>query len=436
MQSSETMKQTYNKVSLFILSTLLSIPAYAQLVLNGQDTSYRVITTAVPFLTISPDARAAGMGDVGVATTPDANSTYWNPAKLVYTTADKGVSLSYSPWLRRLVGGMSLSYLSAYSKLDENQAIALSVNYFNLGNLTLKNNSGQTEGEFKPREFALAATYSRKLSAVFSLAATMRYIYSDIYGNLTSGNGVSVQGGNAVSGDLGAYFRTSPPELGNPIQFSLGAVLSNLGTRINYGTGQKNYLPANLRIGSQVGFTLGFNQINFSVDLNKWLVPTPPVYKTRNGVIERTSDGTPVILHGQDPNRPYMSAVFGSFGDAPGGISEELHEITFSAGGEYIFNKMFMARMGYFYESPTKGGREYMSVGAGAQLSMIGLDVAYLIPFQQNHPLGETLRFTLHLDVGKEYKESEGKSSSTKRKNPNRGKQRPPQYKNRRLRHR
>lgn len=431
------MKQIYRTLVLFALSACLGGPLHAQLVLNGQDTSYRVITTAVPFLTISPDARAAGMGDVGAATTPDVNATYWNPAKLVFAPADRGMSLSYSPWLRRMVGGMSLSYLSAYSKLDQNQAIAFSMNYFNLGNLTLKDNTGQNAGEFRPREFALAATYSRKLSEVFSLAASLRYIYSDIYGNLTSGNGVSVQGGNAVAGDLGAYFRTSPPELGNPVQFSFGAVLSNLGTRIDYGTGQKNFLPANVRIGSQVGFTLGFNQLNFAVDLNKWLVPTPPVYQTRNGIIQRTADGRPIIRHGQDPNRPYLSAVFGSFADAPGGISEEMHEITFSAGGEYIFNKMFMARLGYFYESPTKGGREYLSTGAGAQLGMIGLDLAYLIPFQQNHPLGETIRFSLHLDIGDKYKASAERGTKNRQKrNPNRGKQRPPQYKNRHVKKR
>ncbi len=427
----------YGKISLFIFSLLVVAPVSAQLVLNGQDTSYRVITTAVPFLTISPDARAAGMGDVGAATTADVNATYWNPAKLVYTKADRGISLSYSPWLRRLVGGMSVSYVSAYSKLDDNQAVAFSVNYFNLGNLSLKDNTGQNAGEFRPREFALAATYSRKLSEVFSLAASLRYIYSDIYGTLTSGNGVSTQGGNAIAGDLGAYFRTAPPELGSPVQFALGAVLSNLGTRIDYGTGQKNYLPASLRVGSQVGFTLGFNQINVAVDLNKWMVPTPPVYQTTGGIIQRTADGKPIIRHGKDPNRPYLSAVFGSFSDAPGGISEELQEITFSAGGEYIFNKLLMFRLGYFYESPGKGGREYLSTGAGAQLGMIGLDLAYLIPFQQNHPLGETIRFSLHLDVGEKFKATEKRiNKSRQKKNPNRGKQRPPQYKNRRLKNR
>ncbi|MDJ1499541.1 type IX secretion system outer membrane channel protein PorV [Xanthocytophaga agilis] len=431
------MKQRYSKVIISIFCLIVNSSAYAQLVLNGQDTSYRVITTAVPFLTIAPDARAAGMGDVGAATNADVNATYWNPAKLVYTKTDKGISLSYTPWLRRILSGMSVSYLSAYTKLDDKQAIAVALNYFNLGNLSLKDNSGQGAGEFRPREFAIATTYSRKLSEVLSMAATLRYIYSDIYGNLTTGNGVSSQAGNAVAGDLGMYFRTSPPEVSTPVQFAFGAVVSNMGTQISYGFGQKNYLPANLRIGTQVGFTLGFNQINLAVDLNKWLVPTPPVYKTRNGVVERTADGRPIILHGKDPNRSYLSSVFGSFTDAPGGISEEIHEIMFSVGGEYIFNDMFMFRMGYFYESPSKGGREYLSLGAGAQLKSIGLDLAYLVPFQQNNPLGETIRFSLHLDIGDEFKPTEDKTRTNKNKrNPNTKKQRPPQYKNKHIKRR
>lgn len=431
------MRNRYHILFLLFTGCCVSHSAVAQFGLNGQDTSYRVLTTAVPFLSISPDARAAGMGDAGAATTPDANATYWNPAKLVFAPADRGVSVSYSPWLRRLVGGMSLSYLSAYTKLDENQAVALAVNYFNLGEFALKDNNGLGAGDFRPREFSAAATYARRISGVLSLAASLRYIYSDLYGNLAASSSLAAQGGNAVSGDLGLYFRTTAPEIGHPVQASFGAVLSNLGTRINYGNGQSNYLPATLRVGGQLGFTVGASQFNFALDLSKWLVPTPPVYETRNGVVQRTPDGRPIIRQGQNPGRPYMSAVFGSFGDAPDGLNEELQEVMAAMGGEYIFNNMLMFRAGYFYESRAKGGRQYFTTGAGARFGMLGLDAAYLIPVQQNHPLGETIRFSVHLHTGEKFVAKERKTVRRTRQkpNPNR-KQRPPQYRNRRLKRR
>ena len=412
-----------------------AVTVRGQAVLNGQDTSYRAITTAVPFLTISPDARAAAMGDAGAATTPDANATYWNAAKLVFTPRDRGVGLSYSPWLRRLVGGMSLAYLSAYSKLDDKQAVALSLNYFNLGDLSLKDNAGLSAGEFKPREFAAAATYARKLSGVFSLAATVRYIYSDVYGTLTTNNAVSSQAGQAVSGDLGAYFRTYTEQTDFPVRLAFGAVLSNIGTKMNYGGGVKNYLPASLRIGSQLSFIVDAGQFNFALDLSKWLVPTPPVYETIGGQVRRNPDGNPLVRYGKDPNRSYLGAMFGSFGDAPGGFAEEMREVMVSAGGEYVFNNMLMFRLGYFYESPVKGGREYFSAGAGARLGVVGLDLAYLIPTQQNHPLGETILLSVNLDTGEKFADKARKVARQTRqqRSPNR-KQRAPQYRNRRLR--
>lgn len=422
---------------LALCSISLSFATHGQAVLNGQDTSYRVITTAVPFLTISPDARAAAMGDAGAATTPDANATYWNAAKLVFAPRDRGVSLSYSPWLRRLVGGMSLAYVSAYSKIDDKQAVALSMNYFNLGDLSLKDNTGLSAGDFKPREFAAAATYARKLSGVFSLAATVRYIYSDVYGTLNTNSAIASQAGQAVSGDLGAYFRTYTEQADFPVRLAFGAVLSNIGTKMNYGGGQRNYLPASLRVGSQMSFVVGAGQFNFALDLSKWLVPTPPVYETIDGQVRRNPDGNPLVRYGKDPNRSYLGAMFGSFGDAPGGFSEEMREVMVSAGGEYVFNNLLMFRLGYFYESPVKGGREYFSAGAGARLGVVGLDLAYLIPTQQNHPLGETIRFSVNLDTGEKFVDKARKVArqTRQKRSPNR-KQRPPQYKNRQLRRR
>jgi hypothetical protein len=350
-----------------------------------------VITTAVPFLTISPDARSGAMGDVGAAISPDANSMYWNAAKLAFAEKDMGVSLSVTPWLRKLgITDMSLAYLSAYKKISKQEAIGVALNYFNMGSITFTDGSGNAYQEFKPKEFSLGVTYSRKLSEKFSIAPTIKYIYSNLSGNLTIPNSSTVtRPGNAAAIDLGVFYTTNTRVSGMDSKISFGAIVSNFGSKIAYTTsGQKDFLPTNLKIGGAYQIQVDqYSKVVISVDANKLMVPTPPI---------RDQNGN--IVKGKDPNRSMFSGVFGSFNDAPGGFREELREITVASGIEYWYNDLFAVRGGYFGESKYKGNRNYFTLGVGLRYNSFGLDFAYLIPVVQNNPLAETLRFTLHFD--------------------------------------
>ncbi|MBL3657095.1 type IX secretion system outer membrane channel protein PorV [Fulvivirga sediminis] len=354
---------------------------YAQITdpsdLTGADDDRRVINTAVPFLTITPDARAGGMGDVGAATSADANSVYWNPAKLVYIENDIGFSLSYTPWLGKIINDMSISYLSGYYKLSEEQAISLSMKYFNLGEIYFTSETGADEGNFNPREFAIDAAYSRKLTQNLSIGVAGRYIHSNLTGSYTSGS-ASAQPGNSVAADLAMYYNKDLLLSGSNSNIALAAVISNIGSKLTYSDeDNKDFIPTNLRLGT--AFTTNFNPYNsltFGLDFNKLLVPSPQADSS-------ASDKT------------LLSGIFGSFSDAQGGFSEELKEVTISAGLEYWYNKTFAARAGYFYESKDKGNRKYLTLGLGFRYQVFGIDFAYLVPSQQEHPLAETLRFTL-----------------------------------------
>jgi hypothetical protein len=360
-----------------------------------------VITTAVPFLTISPDARSGGMGDVGVAISPDANSVYWNAAKLAFADKDMGFALSYTPWLRKLgINDMSLSYLSGYKKLSKQEAIGVSLNYFNMGSITFTDGTGQAYQDFKPKEFAVSVTYSRKLSKKFSVAPTIKYIYSNLSGNLTiPGSTTTTKPGNAAAVDLGAFYTTDTRVSGMDAKVSLGAVISNFGSKISYTTSsQKDFIPTNIKVGG--AFQLQVDQYSKFViagDANKLMVPTPGVKNT---------DGTYI---GNDPtqNKSMFSGVFGSFTDAPGGAKEELREIILSAGVEYWYNDLLAIRGGYFNESKYKGNRKYFTLGMGIRYQMFGIDFAYLVPVVQNNPLAETLRFTLHFDFKSKAREED-----------------------------
>ena len=367
----------------------------------AQDPSYddltgglNTITTAVPFLLISPDSKAGAMGDVGVATTPDANSMHWNPAKLAFVDDDMGFSMSYVPWLRALVPDINLSYLAGYRKLNDNEAIGLELRYFSLGDITFTDILGTTIGQYKPSEFALGTSYSRKLADNFSLAISGRYIYSNLTGGQAAG-GIPTVAGQSIAADLAGYY-TNPIRLGGKdFDLAIGGNISNIGSKISYTeTSVKDFIPINLRLGTAIGTEFDdYNKMSFAFDINKLLVPTPPVYNNEGE-----------ITLGQDPNVSVVSGIFQSFGDAPGGFGEEMREINYSIGTEYWYANQFAIRAGYFFEHDTKGGRKFFTFGSGVKYNVFALDFSYLINASRsingNNPLANTMRFTLVFDFG------------------------------------
>lgn len=384
-------------IGMFLCLTLLGFNhnSFGQFV--GQDTTRRVITTAVGFLSISPDARAAGMGDAGGAISPDANSTFWNAGKLAFVESNIGVSLNYTPWLGKIVDDMSLSYLSGFYKLSDDQAVAMELRYFDLGDIDLFNDIGAPTGSVRPREWSIGGTYSRKLSEKLGVGVSLRYIHSNISQNIAA-LGSDTKPGTSVAGDIAVYYKTDLQMGASTSNIAFAGSISNIGGKISYlDEANKDFLPTNLRLGAAWTANFdAFNTITLSLDFNKLMVPTPPVYETdANGDIVYDSNGDPVILRGKDPDRGVISGMFGSFADAPDGFSEEMQEIMIAVGAEYWYNNLFAARAGYFYENANKGNRKYFTIGLGFRYQVFGIDFAYLIPTQQEHPLAETLRFSL-----------------------------------------
>ncbi|MCB9016522.1 MAG: type IX secretion system outer membrane channel protein PorV [Lentimicrobiaceae bacterium] len=366
----------------------------------GQDLN--TITTAVPFLQIGPDARAGGMGEAGVSSAPDANSMHWNPAKYTYLESDMGFSMSYSPWLRSLVSDINLAYLTGYKKLSDDQVIAGSLLYFSLGDITFTDIQGELIGNYRPNEFALSGAYSRKLTKNLSGAISARYIHS----NLTQGQsvgGASTKPGNSIAADIAVYSQHELELKNMEGFFAWGVNISNIGSKISYSDDntQRDFIPTNLRFGPSLTLDVDdFNRLTFMVDVNKLLIPTPPVYlldeETGNPVLD--DNNNPVIFKGKDPDVSVPVGMFQSFYDAPGGFSEEMRELAFAVGVEYWYDKQFAIRGGYFYEDKTKGNRKFFTLGAGLRYNVFGLDFSYLIPTDQRNPLENTLRFTLHFD--------------------------------------
>ncbi|MTI32595.1 type IX secretion system outer membrane channel protein PorV [Xanthovirga aplysinae] len=351
----------------------------------------RIVSTAVPFLTISPTARAAGMGDVGVATSADEASAHFNPAKYAFIKNQIGAAVSYTPWLTSLgINDMALYYLSGYKRLDNEQTIAFSLRYFNLGDIQFTDDQGNFLDTYMPREFAFDGTYARKLSERLSLGVSTRFIYSSLSSDISSGN-PNTKTGITAAADIGAYYITNISVGNVPAELSFGGAITNIGAKITYSDSErKDFIPTNLKLGTAYTALLDdFNKLTISIDANKLLVPTPPIYDIDTGEIEE----------GKDPNRPLLSGIFGSFGDAPGGFAEEMQEITLAGGIEYWYNELFSARAGYFWENAQKGNRKYFTLGIGLKYQVFGLDVAYLIPQEQGNPLAETLRFTLGFNL-------------------------------------
>ncbi|MEP0271164.1 type IX secretion system outer membrane channel protein PorV [Ekhidna sp.] len=382
-------------VALLLVSAISSFGQVQPGGLGGADLDRNPITTAVPFLSFAPDSRASAMGDVGVATSPDVNSIHWNNAKLAFLDKDLGVGFSYSPWLGNIVDDMSLSYLSFYKKIDRVQTIGVSFRYFDLGEIALFDDNANSLGIENPNELAFDGTYSRKLSENMGLGVTLRFIWSNIAGNITQAP--DAKAGTSVAVDFGWYY-TKPLILsGKDSEISFGAHISNIGQKLTYSTeGAENFIPANLRIGTAFKTNLDpYNSFTFAFDVNKLLVPTPPI-------IETNEDGEDVIVKGKDPNRSLLSGTFGSFGDAPNGFKEEIQELTYSAGLEYWYRDIFAARAGYFSEHQNKGNRKYLTLGAGFRYQVFGFDFSYLIPTDgQNNPLADTLRISLLFNLDK-----------------------------------
>lgn len=398
-------------VILFFLG-FSSISALAQTTIpptslgQEQDQTLRPITPAVPFLLIAPDARSGAMGDVGAAISPDGNSNHWNIGKLVFVENDFGASLSYTPWLGKVFNDMAIVYLSGYYKIDDLQAVAVSLRHFNLGEIIFTDKYGTaTAPPFKPQEFAVDMSYSRKLSEKLGLGVSARFVNSDLAGE---GNAATLDAtpGRSLAADVGAYYNTDLVVGGTESDLAFAAVISNIGNKITYlDEDNESFIPTNLRLGTAYTAKLDpYNSLTIAVDFNKLMIPTPPIYaRNPDGTFERNAEGKLVIADngGMDPDRSFINGIFTSFIDAPGGFSEEIKEINAGIGVEYWYNDLFAARAGYFYEAYEKGNRKFFTLGAGLRYQLIQMDFAYLVPQEQQHPLAETLRFTLGINFNK-----------------------------------
>jgi hypothetical protein len=369
------------------------------------------ITTAVPFLQITPDSRSGALGDAGVALSPDANATFWNAAKLAFVEEDVELSLSYSPWLRALVNDMSLAYLSGYKKLSKNQALGGSLRYFTLGNITFTDEVGTQIREFKPNEFSLDVSFGQKFSESFSGGIAIRYIYSNLTGG-TNVSGADTKPGMGVATDVSVFYTKNRMSVGGKdARLNIGANANNIGNKMRYtNSDQRDFIPTNLKLGTAFTVNLDkYNQITALVDFNKLLVPTPPRFNAAGDS----------ILAGKDPNVGVATGIVQSFYDAPGDVSnegtiiegtvlkEELREVNIGGGLEYWYDQQFAFRTGYFYEHYTKGNRQFITLGAGLKYQVLTIDLSYLISTTQQNPLANTLRFSLRFALGSNKKSDE-----------------------------
>jgi hypothetical protein len=385
-------------IIIFCGMILSALSAFSQFdtTFNGQQLTRNTITTAVPFVGIGPDARSGGMGELGAATEPDAASMHWNPAKYAFINKDLGVSISYSPWLANLVSDINLAYLCGYKRIDDRSTIAASLKFFSLGSITFTDESGGFIMDARPNEFSVDAAYARKFSDKISGSVAGRFIYS----NLTQGQYVgssSTKPGTSIAADV-AFYYTDDLTISwlESSKISVGAIITNIGSKVSYSNDDtyKDFIPTNLRLGPSWLMNIDeYNSIRFSLDLNKMLVPTPPI---KSDSVDAT--GNYEIFDGYDDNVSVVKGMYQSFYDAPGGFSEEMKEIIWILGAEYWYARQFSVRGGYFHESVMKGGRQFFTLGVGLRYNVFGLDFSYLIPTEQQNPLANTLRFTLTFD--------------------------------------
>lgn len=386
----------------FFLSTAILIFVFGNLfsqrfIYTGQELN--AITTGVPFLTISPDARSGGLGDAGVASSPDANSIHWNPAKYAFIEQDISLNLSYIPWLRNLVKDINFQNLSGSYRLNDNQTVAASLMYFSLGSIDFTDELGNIMIQgYKPNEFSFALAYALKLSENISGGIAFRYVHSNLTGGVPAGGiGSATKPGNAVAGDI-SFFYTKEMSLEKKTgRFNVGVNISNLGSKISYSNDSyyDDFLPANLKLGTSYKLNIDdYNSITAMLDINKLLVPTPPLFGP-----DTTLEGD-LVMYGYDDDVSTPVGIFQSFYDAPGGFKEEMAELMFSGGLEYWYVNQFAIRAGYFNEHGTKGNRKYFTMGIGVKLNVLNFDFAYVVPTAgRQNPLANTLRFTLGFNM-------------------------------------
>lgn len=376
----------------FILLPILMISLSASAQVDKKDI-FNPVYTAVTSQTIAPDARAAGLSDVGVATDPDVNSQYWNPAKYPFTISRAGVSISYTPWLRQIVNDMYMANLVGYYRIGDYSAVSTSLRYFNMGEVPLSSSVGSSNDmTINPYEMSFDAAYSLMLSEKFSIAAGVRWIYSDLTYDYSS----ETTPGSAFAADIAAYYQNYINIGQRECQLGVGLNISNIGSKINFGSDDNSeFIPTNMRLGAALMIPVDqFNRFTIAVDANKLLVPTRPIQKENE-----TDEDYNVRLQKDYYDISSIGGMFKSFGDAPGGFKEELQEVSWSLGGEYVYNDKFAIRAGYHHESETKGNRKYFTVGAGFKMSAFSLDAGYVIATAKSNPLDQTLRFTLSFDM-------------------------------------
>ena len=376
----------------FILLPMLMISLSASAQVDKKDI-FNPVYTAVTSQTIAPDARAAGLSDVGVATDPDVNSQYWNPAKYPFTISRAGVSISYTHWLRQIVNDMYMAKLGGYYRIGDYSAVSTSLRYFNMGEVPLSSSVGSSNDmTINPYEMSFDAAYSLMLSEKFSIAAGVRWIYSDLTYDYSS----ETTPGSAFAADIAAYYQNYINIGQRECQLGVGLNISNIGSKINFGSDDNSeFIPTNMRLGAALMIPVDqFNRFTIAVDANKLLVPTRPIQKENE-----TDEDYNVRLQKDYYDISSIGGIFKSFGDAPGGFKEELQEVSWSLGGEYVYNDKFAIRAGYHHESETKGNRKYFTVGAGFKMSAFSLDAGYVIATAKSNPLDQTLRFTLSFDM-------------------------------------
>jgi len=401
------MMKKINKISIALAVSLIlsGQTAYSQKS-EGDVLQFNPVYTGVTSLSIAPDSRAGALGDVGCATDPymDNNSQYWNPSKYPFTNSQAGLSLCYTPWLRKLVSDIDLANLTGFYKLDDYSALSASLTYFSLGEVIALD--GSTQVIIRPYEMAVDFDYSRKLSETFSAAVGMRFIYSDLQYNYSD----DVFPGKAFSADISMFYSNYIGVGRRDCLLGLGLNASNIGSKISYDGGQTNeFIPTNLRLGASLTIPIDeYNSFAISADANKLMVPTRPTYS--QFMSEVYPDEDPKDLSFTSDYVQWLAAtgynelspiagIFKSFHDAPGGFREELREIYWGVGAEYNYNDQFFLRGGYHYENEYKGNRKYFTVGAGFRMNVFSLDAAYLISTAQSNPLDQTLRFTLSFDM-------------------------------------
>ena len=374
---------------LIVLSLCTTIKISAQT--NSQQTGG--ITTAAPFLLIPSDARSGGMGDMGVATSADAFSLFHNPAKMAFGSRQVYAGLTYSPWLRNLTDDIFIGSASYINRFSENSAWGADFKYFSLGEINLTDNQGNPNGSINPNEFVLSGAYALKLSETFSMGVGLKYLRSNLAFNGTVGN--ALQPINSFAVDVSGYYQSFEENYGSfNGRYRIGFNITNIGPKVSYVPGEEDFIPTNLKFGGGFDFILDdYNIISTNIEFTKLLVPTPPL-----------RDGNGNIIEGKDDNVGWISGMFQSFGDAPGGFSEELQEFTYALGAEYLYNNAFALRAGYFHESQNKGNRQYFTIGTGFRTNALNVDLSYLINSSDvNNPLENSLRFSLSFDLGEIY---------------------------------